>query len=58
MQGEKSLWRCAACGKEQRELIAVSHLVWLLSAPAECLRVCAACHHRLTREKQIRMEAK
>jgi len=58
MQGEKSTWRCPECGKEQDTLVAVAHLVWLKAAPAECLRVCSVCHHRLTREKQIRMEAK
>lgn len=58
MQGEKSTWRCRECGEEQSALIAVAHLVWLISAPQECLRVCAECHHRLTREKQICMEAK
>jgi hypothetical protein len=58
MQAEKTIWRCPACGKEQNTLIAVAHLVWLITAPQECLRVCAECHHRLTREKQIRMEAK
>lgn len=58
MQGEKTTWRCPECGEEQNTLIAVAHLVWLISAPQECKRVCSVCHKRLTREKQIRMEAK
>ncbi len=51
-------YRCDVCHSVKNELLDGMHrLVWLKANPDKMLKVCADCHHRLTREKAIEREA-
>lgn len=55
---EKNEYRCEICHNVKNELLdGMYRLIWLRTDPDKALKVCAECHHRLTREKAIEREA-